>query len=129
MVTSALVTLPREARDAGWRLWEALKLAPELQIKAMFWAAFDDDDWRIYLATPLAATEGPRKVYTLLREIVKDIPDSELNGLDLNDVVVVNPQERLVKEIQGRYSHVEGDRKSVRRISLSPDEAYVYYIA
>lgn len=129
MVTNALLTLPTEAREAGWRLWDALRVLPDLPIVAFFWAEFDESDWRLFLATPLVATVGQRSVYGVLQTVLGQIPEDELHGLSLFDIVVANPEERMVRAMQRRYGHTEGDRRTVRRLSLSSEDAYVYYVA
>jgi hypothetical protein len=129
MVTNALVNLPSEAREAGWHLWDALQNEPDLQIAALFWAEFDEADWRIYVVTPLVNERGSGPIYGALREIIARIPEDETHGLDVSDIVVADPEERFVREIRRRYGPTVGDRRTVRRLALSAEEAYVYYIA
>ncbi len=128
MVTNALVALPSEARAAGWNLWDAIHSSPDLQVTALFWAQFDEDDWRIYLASPRVAAEGQRVIYRQLQQIMDKLPEEDLHGLELSDIVVTTPDDRVVREMGPPYGAGEGDRRTIRRLSLSAEEAYVYHL-
>ena len=91
----------------------------------MFWAEFDENDWRIFLATPLPDRERPEDPYRQVSDVLYASPEVKAM-LDLSDIVIVRPEARVVYEMERRYGHVVGDRRVVRRLSLSSSEAYVY---
>jgi hypothetical protein len=123
--------LPSEARLAGWRLWDALQTASDLPVVALFWAQFSENanDWRIYLASPVADVEGKGAVYDRLQRVIGQIPADDLYGLELADIAVVGTGDRTVREMKRRYGPMIGDRRTVRRLALSAEEAYVYFLA
>lgn len=125
MVTNTLVELPREVREAGWNLREALHKA-QFPFTAMFWAEFLEDNWRIFLATPLPDEQRPEDPYRWLRTILYTLSEDDREALALSDIVIVRPEARIVSEVRRRYGVVQGDRRTTRRFLLSPNEAYVY---
>lgn len=136
MVTTTLVMLPREEREAGWRLldWLSQKQFP---LKALFWKAGDEGGLRLFLATTLVDTEGPLHVYHTLQTALADL---EPIALELSDISVVSPQSLPVGELRHpvgelrkrelllRYGTVVADRRVIRRIELTPGESYVYHL-
>ena len=126
MVTSAMV-ISKEMRDAGWSLHQALHDA-NFPFTAMFWAEFDEEDWRIFLATPLPNPQNPENPYQRLIPILDSLSVNGERVLEGDDLYLIRPEARIVSELRRRYGTETGDRRGVRRISLSPSEAYVYEI-
>lgn len=137
MATSTLVTISKEMRESGWQLYKLFQ-ANDFPIDGLFWAVFDDAEWRLFVVTPLSEEKGPIFVYDHLQTLLPDFltPESE-DAFLYDNIKVVGRNARIVKGVRdwarGRFGHedgsVEGDARVIRRVSLSQNEAYVYYLA
>lgn len=87
-------------------------------------------EWRLYIATPQADSEGPLKVLALIRSILDRMPESEREGMTLRDVSVVGPERRMVKETKRADGVVHAERgKVARRTSIMPGERFIYRLS
>ncbi len=88
----AATILVKELQDAGARLLAELD-AVGFPVVAAFWVRVPETgDWRLTLASPTVAQEGPRQAYRLIREILISKPI----GLELDHIAMASPQDPLV---------------------------------
>jgi hypothetical protein len=100
MAEEVLVKEPlrSELLEAGKNLTKLLA-ASDLQLRWSFWLyASETNDWRLILATPLVDSEGPKKVYSRIREIVSGSSDASLTLLNIS---VQGMQNAYVKALEG----------------------------
>jgi len=99
VVIEARAALTREMIDAGRALvgWARERI----EIVAAFWLYLDDGNrWRLHLASPMVAEEGPIATYRALQAMLDLRPGRQpygLNDLELDDVTVIEPQSELVR--------------------------------
>ena len=138
MVGNAMVTIEKNLRDSGWELLRRIQKA-NIPLAGLFWAEFSEGDWRLYVVSPLVDTEGTGRVYELIRPL---FPIETENGKDgevvtLDDLNITTPRNRTVLGARdwarARYGTADGsvadDERIIRRISLTPSDAYIYYLA
>ncbi|GAB4469556.1 MAG: hypothetical protein OHK0029_42220 [Armatimonadaceae bacterium] len=124
MVTTTLVEVSESVRRAGKEL---LKTIDELGIdcQGLFWKAFSENDWRFFIVSQRVATEGIRSYLLDLHRAVDSLSEQDRQVILSYGTVPVHPGELVVRELIGRYGNVVEDRM-VRRIVLSPEEAYIF---
>ena len=120
--------LVRDYRDAGWDLLEQLASA-RFPVTAAFWQYLPESEtWRLFLATPLVDEVGSIVAYTRLQTLLNQIPTQAADLFSVMNISLISPHSDQIAELRKRYGPIEKDRSRVRRISLSPDEAYVYLL-
>lgn len=135
MIATSMINLSREVRDFGWKLLEKIQQEKDFPITGLFWGEFTEGSWRLFLATPLAATIGTIAVYGRLEEMLKSILPEYCEEVDLADIVVTNPKQMRVRQAiawaKGRYGSAEvpADRNVVRRAYLESYEFYIYTLS
>lgn len=93
MAEEILVKEPLRAEllEAGRKLTHLLAQA-DLQLRWSFWLyTSETNEWRLILATPLVDTEGPKRVYAMIREIVGRSGDPTLLPLNTSVQGMQNP--------------------------------------
>jgi hypothetical protein len=74
-------------------------------------AAWLKDDetgaWQLLVSSPSAATDGTRPVYEVLDGLLREKRDI-IDQLSLDDIVVAEPDERIVRELKSRVSTDNG---------------------
>jgi hypothetical protein len=138
MVANTLAEDSKSAREWGWRLLEYLRHRQDVTLVGLFWAPFDDVEWRLFIAVEYTAVLGPREVRDILRSFLPseaEAEDSDDYLLTIADTVVVGPHDHSVREARrwaaARYGDqsVEPFRDVVRRASLGWGETHIYYLA
>ena len=71
MATNSLVTITKEIREAGWHLYNTLT-KNNFPLNGLFWAVSDDEQWRLFIITPLL---GDNKVTNVYERITRYLPD------------------------------------------------------
>lgn len=70
---------------------------------AAFWAYRDESEaWELKIASPLVDSEGPGAVYARIQPVLRASPVWP-KGLQLYDISVVSPKDRLVKALTSRF--------------------------
>jgi hypothetical protein len=124
--------LTKELIDAGAELVRRLDergLTPD----AAFWLySPEEQTWKLLLAEPKLAKEGPKSAYSKVQKILETYAD-ELGSLKLNDLVLEKPDARIVELIRkavrtGRGISGIRFRNNVVEGTLI-DDAYVYRTA
>jgi len=138
MVGNTVVTIEKTLRDSGWELLRRIQ-AVGMPLSGMFWAEFDENDWRLFIVTPLIDEEGAGAVFKALRPLfpltVVSGKDGEIVTMDdLNPISPDDPTTRGARDwARRRYGTEDGsvadDEDIVRRVSLTPNDAYIYYLA
>ena len=138
MVANALVENSKSAREWGWRLLEYLRPRPDVTLVGLFWASFDDVEWRLFIAVDYTDDLGPREVRDILRSFLPsevEADDSDEYLLTIADTAVVGPHDQSVREARRwaavRYGEqsVEPLRDVVNRPAFGWGEPYIYYLA
>lgn len=136
MDTDTLV-VTKAMRDSGFQL---LQMARQqgISVLGLFWAQFDDRDWRLFLVVP--AEESVINVYLWLHSALADDLEAEQSDefvLSPASIAVVDPLQSDVRNVRKwakmRYGTEDGsvadDTGVVRRVHLGPNDAYIYYLA
>lgn len=96
-------------------------------IQAAFWL-WDEESkrWRLFIASPLVATEGPLAVYRILQEHL-----TAGGPFTLQDISVVSPNNRFVSLFRSALHTGPADLEGIRFTgntikSVFIDDAYVY---
>ena len=62
---------------------------------AAFWFYFSEEQqWKLIIAEVKVGTEGPKKIYRKMREILENYPD--VPGLSLDDVSLTRPDSPII---------------------------------
>lgn len=129
MASTTLVDFPL---DAGWRLLDLLDAAEfDFQIAAAFWHYDEErEEWRFHLASPRVDTDGPFALYGRMQPLLDALSPDEREGLQLGDIVLVRPDQRVVHDLTHRYGLVQGKRGGfVRRSDLAREGAFIYRLS
>jgi hypothetical protein len=91
--------------EQGWKLIVELD-ATNFPLKAAFWAPVgEDEEWRLFIATPLVDQEGPLKAYELIQSALLKLPPpgrSFTPQLELTDISVIGLEDELFKEVKAK---------------------------
>jgi hypothetical protein len=88
-------SLVTELIEDGKRLIEALDAA-KFDVRAALWFYFSDaNEWRLIIASPFVDNSGPMKAFEVIQKEIGKI--SPTLGIRLRNIVVVSPQDRLIK--------------------------------
>lgn len=125
---------------------EGLTLLQQIQkdekpLVGMFWGAFGDDEWRLFLAWEFSPTWDPLKVYQYLRPTTETLFAEELKDEEYvpitSYVSVIGAREQYVRDARRwasrRFAMVEktapGDERVLRPLTLSRIGFYIYFLA
>ena len=125
MDTAVLV---RTEREAAWKLLEALE-KERFPMTAAFWQYLPDaETWRLVIATPLVDEIGSIAAYTRLQMALNQLPEEISEGFSVANITLLGPDSEQLMKLRKRYGAVTWERSHIRRISLSPEEAYIYFL-
>lgn len=89
----------RQLTDSGEKLIAALR-GKNIEVTDAFWLHSPEDGrWRIILATPTAAREGPLFVYRAIQEVIHHLS----LPIGLSGVGIIAPQDPTVEYVQRTY--------------------------
>jgi hypothetical protein len=135
MVLVESLTLPTEYREAGWALADLLLTKHEMHIVGLFWAEYDEADWRLFLVSPRAYEANSQEFENELEVLISglQIAHSDLNRREnahplWDHLLVANPTNPAVRRVYQAYGEVPMDSKMVRRFVLGPGDAYIYFL-
>jgi hypothetical protein len=109
-------------------------LGERLPVTASFWFYLaESNSWRLFLASPQVAMQGPRKVYrqvqiALLR-LQQGRPEKTTGTLDLEEITVVDDEHALVKLLRTALRGEFGNGKWFSRNTVNGqyiEDAYIY---
>lgn len=110
------------------KLLEALK-ERNFPMTAAFWQYLPDaETWRLVIATRLVDETGAISAYTKLQTLLNDLPDTTTEDFSVANMTLLSPAADQLKNLKKRYGHVPPGGSYIRRISLSPDEAYIHFL-
>ncbi len=119
--------LVKDEKEAAWEMLEGLRNA-EFPMDAAFWQYLPDvESWRLFIATPLVGEQGPIAAYTRLQTELNRIP-AVADGFSVTNISLISPASEQVARLRKTYGPVENHPARVRRVDLSPDEAYIYFL-
>lgn len=90
----------REWVDDGQTLLS--RLAEQgVELTAAFWARVEpDDDWHLYLASPVVKTAGPRPVYeAILNAFGGPPPRPPLTAVDFTAIAVIDSTDPMARDV------------------------------
>lgn len=119
--------------SAGKDLLARLRGAP-LNIVAAFWLFTSEaGEWRCTLASPQIDVDGPKKVYEAVWMAMYGEGDISLfRMLDFQRIVVVRPEERLVRALASADKLVDLSNRfmsNARFDSVFVEGLYVYFVS
>lgn len=89
-------TLVSELIEDGARLLHELD-KHNFPVEAMFWVELPDRDyWRLVIASPIVATQGPKAAYSKVAEVLRGIHAA---GLDLAEISVFAPDSQQFRDL------------------------------
>ena len=110
------------------KLLEALK-ERNFPMTAAFWQYLPDaETWRLVIATRLVDETGAISAYTKLQTLLNDLPDTTTEDFSVANMTLLSPAADQLKNLKKRYGHVPPGKSYIRRVSLSPDEAYIHFL-
>lgn len=125
MVTDTLVK--SQIEDAG-NLLDALK-KEQFPMTAAFWKYLPDaETWRLVIATEKVDDPGPIGAYTNLQTLLNKMPEDISEEFSVANITLLSPQAEQLKQLKKQYKPVPWKKSFIRRISLSSDEAYIYFM-
>lgn len=84
---------------AGRQLVSIIQKDTPLRLVAAFWLyTAEANDWQLMLASSQVDTEGPRKVYSQILDVLPK-ESNKVSGLDLLNITVLGLNELLVKAL------------------------------
>lgn len=112
---------------AGRALLEQMDGAHLDVTAAYWWFVEEDEEWRLFLATPLASSKGPLFVIRQIQQILSQMPQSELEDLSIQDIAVVPPQSDEIDMLRAMYGkNFDGHDRTFRRVTLDRHDPFVY---
>lgn len=92
-------TVVMEQIEDGQKLVESL-IAAGMAIDAAFWAwPTEDQQWYLYLSSPLVDREGPLAGYTKVQEVLRTMNDSLISSLDIKVLGTADPITQAVIQV------------------------------
>ena len=92
---------------AGAKLLERLDLE-NAQVKSAFWLYISDEKiWKLFIASPLVDSEGPRKYYKRIVAANESAETDEL-VISLNDIGVTNTMNQIVQLLKTAIATGDG---------------------
>jgi hypothetical protein len=120
--------LVRTEREAAWQLLEGLK-ETDFPMTAAFWQyRLDNEIWRLFIATKLFDEAGSIAAYSRLQGLLNGMPDEITEGFSVSNISLISPDSAQLKKLRQRYGKVGFNRSDIRRFSLAPEEAYIYFL-
>jgi hypothetical protein len=125
MDTSLLVEFQLEA---GRRLISQLTY-DGFEVAAAFWATTpDDDNWYLYIATPLVELHGSAQSYRMLLESLQKLEGTPLSFSDIKLIGATTPIARDVLNVLEKSSGKLGMNYSGKTLGgMVVDKAFLYY--
>lgn len=124
----ATATLVKDYREAGWEFLKELK-NKQFPYRSAYWRFLSDSEsWRFYIATDLVDNIGIDGAYGKLVEILRGMDHDLKEVFSVLNVTLKSPNSEDLKALEKRYGKMKPDRKLIRRIEISPEEAYVYQL-
>jgi hypothetical protein len=114
------------------RITDGKKLLTQLaqdgfEISAAYWIRSSEGSWRLYLASPLVATEGAGKAFGRVYLSLAKLRAPGVSVLDLRLIDPDNPSARAVQEIQRRHPAFMPLRTGPTRLGdLDVEETHIY---
>ncbi|HYP39715.1 MAG TPA: hypothetical protein VEX13_05075 [Chloroflexia bacterium] len=133
MAEEILVKEPftKEMIEAG-EAFKRILVNADFDLAAIFWLYTSEaNKWRLLIASPQVDTEGPKRTYATIREILSEV-SSEAPELDLWSITVLGSGETLVRTLAGANRHLGLSNKRLPGINLNGvyiEDIYVYCIA
>ena len=125
MDTAVLVKTDREG---AWNLLEELK-RKDFSMSAAFWQYLSEDEtWRLFIATKLVDKEGSIAAYSRLQALINDMSPELAEEFSVMNISLIGPDANQVNALRRRHGKIDFTRTRIRRFSLSPEEAYVYFL-
>ena len=108
--------------DAGRKLIQALE-EEGADIRSAFWMQREESkEWRLVLATTKVATAGKTAAYDEIMRVFRRLED-ELDGMSVDDLVAIDPGDKLIGDHRFLFGPVIG-RKTVVRSATPPAVIY-----
>lgn len=83
--------------EGGRKLVAALDNAG-LDIRAAYWLFREESEsWRLYLATPLVSSQGPKAAYT---KVLHELKSLDVPNLKFRNISVIDPAHPLVSRLK-----------------------------
>jgi len=124
----AAATLVKDYREAGWEFLKELKLK-QFPCRSAYWRFLpDSESWRFYIATDLVDNMGIDGAYGKLVEIMRGIDHDLKEVFSVLNVTLKSLNSEDIQVLERRYGKIKPDRQLIRRIEISPEEAYVYQL-
>lgn len=129
MDNNTLVTLVGFDIDKGKNVILDLDKAG-LEVSSAFWFYFSDvKEWRLLLAVPLVDSEGPKKIYSQIQNIIKEQPNDE--SIPLWSIGIISPSHPINQLLRAA---IKTGEKSIAGIRFSSsvingvliEDAYIY---
>ena len=121
-------TLVKSQIEDGWKLLDALK-QKQFPMTAAFWKYLPDaETWRLVIATEKVDDPGPIAAYTKLQTLLNELPNDISEEFSVLNITLLSPKAEQIKQLKEQYQSVPWKKAFIRRISLSPDEAYIYFM-
>ncbi len=126
MDTAVLV---KTETSAAWKLLEALR-GKDFPMTAAFWHYLPDAEvWRLVIATVLVDSVGSIAAYTKLQSLLNDLPEDISEEFSVANITLLSSASEQLTKLRKRYGNVPFDKSYIRRVSLSPEEAYIYFLS
>jgi hypothetical protein len=118
---------------AGKQLVKQLE-ATEIEVVAAFWLyTAETSEWQLILASPQVDTEGPRKVYSVIWDILHK-GSKKVIDLDLIDIAVRGLHDRIVRALAGVNQLYDKPGLAGKRLKRSNfdgiyvEDIYIYFV-
>jgi translation initiation factor 2 beta subunit (eIF-2beta)/eIF-5 len=123
-------SISRDMISAGDRLARHL-VASELPIDGLLWHyVTESNSWRFVVASPEVSASGPKNVYQRIRAIIEQMPQSDEQVVNWDDIFVVDTKDPLIKLLRQAVhtgKGVAGTRFSRNVVNgVLIEDAYVY---
>ena len=127
MVATALVEVSRDVREAGWAFLNAIQ-SEGIECRGLYWAEFEENDWRFFVISDLASVIGMRAYREKLQPAVDTLSQEQQNVLYSYGLVPISDRDFRVQDVQRHYGSVPTDQRFMRRLALTSGEAYVFFL-
>ena len=103
-----------------------------VEIIAAFWLYLPEaEEWRLTLVSPQVDSEGPKRLYSTIREALQEAADGEALRLDLLNITVLSPSDTIVRALASANDLIalSGKRFSGNRLNgIYVEDIYIYFI-
>jgi hypothetical protein len=102
-----------------------------IPIDGAFWYELpEEDEWRLFLVSPLADTIGPMALYYRIQSVLRAMESTEGTHFDLSDISVVGENDPVVQLMRGLFMTGDGifgiNMPAYDRYGIQLGGAYVY---